>query len=281
MPQDNLSLKRTFLFKMAKRFTDNNKWNRNWFMDLSKDDKLLWLYILDTCDPNGMFDPNWKLINFMLETSYDDIPEALSKQIVSTNHPRKVFVGDFVKFQYGDLKSTSNLHKKIHIVLKEYGIDVPIDEGSVTPKPESNINNNNKINNKSNGKVKEKSIAKKKEPKEDTSLDSIDKEFLKELQMKNLDVDVEEEFQKFKDYLSANGKKYKDYKAGFRNWVKSPLVPKTDKIREKMRQEQIRIEAVEERKRLQKMKEDGETFGPPPEWRDALKKVTKSMSIKE
>ena len=255
---------------MAKRFTDNCKWNRNWFMDLSKDDKLLWLYILDTCDPNGMFDPNWKLINFMLETSYDSIPIDLSKQIINTNHSRKLFVSDFVKFQYGDLKSTSNLHKKIHVVLKEYGIDVPIDEGSVTPKPESNnnIKNNNKV------KVKVKS----KEPKEDTSLKSIDKEFLKELQMKNLDVDVTEEFQKFKDYLSANGKSYKDYKAGFRNWVKSPFIPKTDKIRERIRQDKIQKDALEERARLKEMEDNGEIGGPPPEWREAINKVTKSFS---
>ena len=137
---------------MAKRFTDNQKWNRNWFMELSKDEKLLWLYILDNCEPNGLFDPNWKLINFMLETNFNDIPKALEKQLVRTNHSRKIFVEDFVNFQYGDLKDTSNLHKRIHIVLKDFGIDIPIGKGSGTPKAETKSKSKSSI--KSNVKKK-------------------------------------------------------------------------------------------------------------------------------
>ncbi len=40
------------------------------------------------------------------------------------------------------------------------------------------------------------------------------------------DVDIEEEFTKFSDYLLQTGKKYKDYQAGFRNWLKQPWVQK-------------------------------------------------------
>ena len=37
-------------------------------------------------------------------------------------------------------------------------------------------------------------------------------------------VDVNSEFEKFKDYLIANGKTYKNYNAAFRNWLRSDWV---------------------------------------------------------
>ena len=239
---------------MAKRFTDNNKWNRNWFMELSKDEKLLWLYILDNCEPNGLFDPNWKLINFMLETDFNDIPKALEKQLVRTNHSRKIFVEDFVKFQYGDLKETSNLHKRIHIVLKDFGIDIPIGKGSVTPKAET--------------KSKSKSSSKSRIKKKDVSLKSIDTAFLNELQLKNLSVDVKEEFDRFCNDLKAKGRVYKDYRAAFRNWVKSPYTPKTDKIRNKMHEEK---KAQERKEEMTKPVE----YASPDEIKEALQNVNK------
>ena len=243
---------------MAKRFTDNQKWNRNWFMNLSKDEKLLWLYVLDNCEPNGIFDPNWKLINFMLETDFDDIPKALEKQLVRTNHSRKIFVEDFVKFQYGDLKSTSNLHKRIHIDLLNFGIDIPIEsKGSVTPRAETKSKSNSKINSNSKNK------------KKDVSLKSIDKEFLKDLQMKNLNVDVKEEFERFSNDLKAKGRVYKDYRAAFRNWVKSPYVQKTDKIRNKM------FEEKQNEQRRKRMEIKPEELASPEEIKEALGNINK------
>ena len=82
------------------------------------------------------------------------------------------------------------------------------------------INNKNNSNNVNNKDIK--------------SLNSIDKNFIEELQLKHLDVDVKCEFDKFKDYLSANGKTYKDYRAAFRNWLRSSYTPKTDAIKDKI-----------------------------------------------
>ena len=244
---------------MAKRFTDNQKWNRNWFMYLSKDEKLLWLYVLDNCEPNGIFDPNWKLINFMLEPDFDDIPKALEKQLVRTNHSRKIFVEDFVRFQYGDLRETSNLHKRIHIVLKDFGIDIPLCKGSGTPKAET------KSKSKSNSNVKSKS----KVVKKDVSLESINDKVIKELQLRNLSVDVNEEFERFKNNLQAKGLVYKDYQAAFRNWIKSPYTPKTDRIRIKMHEEK------REKKRQEEYKVNEEDLPTLEEKREALGLINK------
>jgi hypothetical protein len=253
---------------MAKRFTDNKKWESNWYMELTKDEKLLWLYMLDTCESNGIFVPNWKLINFMLDTNFNDFPEPLSKQIIRTNHEKKVFIGDFVKFQYGDLKSTSNLHKKIHTSLKDFGVDVPLDEGYETPKvaPKNNIKIKNKSKNKSNTDKK--------------SLKSIDEGYLKELQSTHKDVDVEGEFIKFRDYLKSKGRKYSDYRATFRNWLKSQYVPRDVSIQEKLETEARMKKIKDEHKKREEQKRGGE-FEPPEDFLEFTRNFGKKHKQQE
>ena len=84
------------------------------------------------------------------------------------------------------------------------------------------------------------------------SLESIDKIYLDELQNKNLDVDVVKQFERFKDYLDANGKTYKDYRAGFRTWLRSPYCEKTTEIRDKRNKEVEMKARVVKRQRLEK-----------------------------
>lgn len=71
----------------------------------------------------------------------------------------------------------------------------------------------------------------KKEKKDNKSLSSINKDFLNKLQDKHLDIDVHLQFEKFKNWISANGKTYKNYQSAFRNWLISGYCEKTDKIR--------------------------------------------------
>jgi len=92
--------------------------------------------------------------------------------------------------------------------------------------------------------------SKAKNSKSIKTLESIDKIHLSELQNKNLDVDVEKQFDMFKDYLASNGKTYQDYRAGFRNWLKSSYCEKTTEIRDK-RNKKVEMKArVIEKKEL-------------------------------
>ena len=109
---------------------------------------------------------------------------------------------------------------------------------------------------------------KSKSKKKDVSLKSIDKEFLKDLQIKNLSVDVNEEFERFSNDIKAKGRVYKDYRAAFRNWVKSPYVQKTDRIRVKMHEEK---KAQKRREELEKPVE----YASPEEIQEALSNVNK------
>ena len=49
---------------MAKRFTDTEKWKDEWYTELSSDYKIIWQYLLDTCDNAGIYKRNIKLLNY-------------------------------------------------------------------------------------------------------------------------------------------------------------------------------------------------------------------------
>ena len=86
---------------MAKRLTDSNKWNDNWFNDLPADIKLVWLYILDTCDHAGVYKVSFKSIRFYTgtEKSESQILEYLKERIYIADGD-KWFIPKFITFQY-------------------------------------------------------------------------------------------------------------------------------------------------------------------------------------
>ncbi len=49
---------------MAKRLIDTELFNDEWFMDLSPNAKLLFIYIITNCNHAGIFKFNWKLVEF-------------------------------------------------------------------------------------------------------------------------------------------------------------------------------------------------------------------------
>jgi hypothetical protein len=85
---------------MAKRLTDSNKWNDNWFTELPADVKLIWLYILDTCDHAGVYKVSYKLIRFNTgtERTETEIIEYLKDRIYIADD--KWFIPKFITFQY-------------------------------------------------------------------------------------------------------------------------------------------------------------------------------------
>jgi hypothetical protein len=85
---------------MAKRLTDSNKWNDNWFTDLPADMKLVWLYILDTCDHAGVYKVSMKLLRFQTgtERTEEEIINYLKDRIYIADD--KWFIPKFITFQY-------------------------------------------------------------------------------------------------------------------------------------------------------------------------------------
>lgn len=93
--------------------TDTEIWDKEWFMELSPKHKCLIRYLFDKCDSSGMWKPNWKLATLHVgETvSFEDLKKIPSDQYEIIDG--KIFLPDFIKFQYGKLSEASPAHKPI------------------------------------------------------------------------------------------------------------------------------------------------------------------------
>lgn len=101
---------------MAKRFTDTEIWEQDWFIDLLPKHKLLWNYIKDKCDNVGIWRPNKVLAERIIgeRINENDFLTAinLDKIRVFVLPNGRWFLKDFFIFQYGNTFSpTSLVHK--------------------------------------------------------------------------------------------------------------------------------------------------------------------------
>lgn len=93
---------------MAKRFTDNEKWKKNFFRALPSKYKLFWLYLCDDCSNAGLWDTSEMEVAELRIGEKIDLNEALNlfnsdeKRIIEFNCGKKWFIPSFVLFQYGD-----------------------------------------------------------------------------------------------------------------------------------------------------------------------------------
>lgn len=107
---------------MSKRFTDTNKWNDPWFSNLSDGTKLLWLFILDMCNPAGIWEFNKKVVEAHLwEGVLNQIPDLGNR--VKKIGENKYFIVKFIPFQYANLKPSVSSHRAIIKMLEKYGVD--------------------------------------------------------------------------------------------------------------------------------------------------------------
>jgi len=124
---------------MSKRLTDSEKWRDPWFSELSQEDKLLWLYLLDACDHAGVWKVNVRFLNFSLESAYtiDTIMKALGSRVhfISSEY---LLIEKYLQFQYPKGLSDKNKPQKaaMDILLKHNVLDRVIkgyDKGYHTP----------------------------------------------------------------------------------------------------------------------------------------------------
>jgi hypothetical protein len=106
-----------------KRFTDTAIWQDEWFMNLSPDYKLAFMYIKDNCDCAGVYKPNKRLSEMMIGMSIDweDFLNECGTRV-------KVIQGGywwitrFIEFQYGTLSENCKPHLKVIETLKKYNL---------------------------------------------------------------------------------------------------------------------------------------------------------------
>jgi hypothetical protein len=98
---------------MSKRFTATEKWNDPWFRKLPPKAKLIWLYMVDSCDSAGFWLVDFELASFLIgyEVTEDDITPFINGRVVK--HPDSWEIVKFVNFQYGNLSENCKAHKPI------------------------------------------------------------------------------------------------------------------------------------------------------------------------
>lgn len=106
---------------MAKRFTDTEKWKDEWFLELEPLMKLLWIYILDTCDYAGVWKVNFRLASYSIGTALDrqSALNALGERVhvISID---KWHIPKFITYQQKGLLNPGNKAHKGIINLLEY-----------------------------------------------------------------------------------------------------------------------------------------------------------------
>lgn len=85
---------------MAKRFIDTELFEDPWFMDLSKDAKLLWIYCITNCNHAGIIKINKKLIQYKTGIkTFETVSKDLTNSLIKLSDD-KWFIPKFFKYQY-------------------------------------------------------------------------------------------------------------------------------------------------------------------------------------
>lgn len=85
---------------MAKRFTDTDKWQDDWYLSLSNDYRIIWQYMLDRCTNAGILKKNFRLLNFCCNTNLDetDFLKTFGSRVFNIGD--FFFIPNFLKYQY-------------------------------------------------------------------------------------------------------------------------------------------------------------------------------------
>lgn len=85
---------------MAKRFTLTEKWLDGWFLGLSQENKLIWIWVLDTCTPAGRWIKNFKMLKFCCDANIteEEFREAFKDKVIDKGD--YYFIPDFLMLQY-------------------------------------------------------------------------------------------------------------------------------------------------------------------------------------
>lgn len=105
---------------MAKRFTETDIWEEDWYLSMPKDYKLFWFYMLSMCDHAGFFKVNLRSFCALNEVTVTS-PTALEhfnsgKDRIRILNDTLWFIEDFIVFQYG---TTFNINNPLHRGIKK------------------------------------------------------------------------------------------------------------------------------------------------------------------
>ena len=114
-------------------FTDPSKWEEGWFLNLTSEQKLLYLYLWDRCDHAGVVETVLTLIK--AHTNYEFTKEDIDSLVEACNqdkerimpHKGKLWFVEYIRFQQQKdltqpLKIKKNFHKTVFCKVQENGL---------------------------------------------------------------------------------------------------------------------------------------------------------------
>lgn len=108
---------------MAKRFIDTGIFDDDWFMELPKDAKLLWLYLITKCDHAGIIKLNEKLCRVQTDIKdLETVTKQLGNRLVRLSE-HLYFIPKFIEFQYPGFPN-SKVRQQVSAleILNKYGL---------------------------------------------------------------------------------------------------------------------------------------------------------------
>lgn len=122
------------------RLTETEKWNDKWFRGLSPKHKCLWLYLLDRANHVGIWEPDWEDATFRIgdDISESDLEPDFKERVVKRDDGN-LFIPKLLPFQNKKLSYDSPAHQHIFVLLKKYGLKIPV---PTVGKPHTELTNN-------------------------------------------------------------------------------------------------------------------------------------------
>ena len=113
---------------MAKRFTDTEKWNDDWYFSLTNDYKAVWQWLLDNCNHAGICKRNIRLMNFMCNTNITEVElvKVMENRILIINN--NWFIPKFLKFQYSSLGNERPVIISVKAELEKHNLITTVQE---------------------------------------------------------------------------------------------------------------------------------------------------------
>lgn len=108
---------------MAKRFIDTGLFDDSWFMDLSSEGKILWIYCITKCDHAGILLINKKLAQVQTGiTSLETVIKELDNHLLRLNE-LLFFIPKFVEYQYPGFPNSKVRQQQSAVnILSKYGL---------------------------------------------------------------------------------------------------------------------------------------------------------------
>lgn len=108
---------------MGKRFISTDIFSDDWFMELTVEQKLTWIYLITNCNHAGLFKINKKLFHFQTGfKNFDTIIKQLGNRIVTVTE-QLYFIPKFIDFQYPSFPNSAVKQQNSAIeLLKKSGL---------------------------------------------------------------------------------------------------------------------------------------------------------------